>query len=208
MKGMLTVFLLLVGFVSYSAAQTIQKTLIGCFNRQPNGVLQFGAVPSGELFALSGETDLAEAHVNQLVRVSGEVQQTFSNSNSPATLTIASLEPLAGSCTADAPATSADGVPGKVGDGSVAVPFTDTFTEGETTPGSQVEITNGQPAASRPSSRPAAEAPTAPVHPEQFGQSQAAADTNATSVESTEITPHHTLGVIGDSLSEPATAPK
>lgn len=207
MKSMFLAFVLISGSLAYAAAQTSQNSLVGCFNRQPDGILQFGARPSGDLFTLRGNTNLAEQHVDQLVRVSGDVEQPVHNANGSATLAISNVEVLAGSCSAAAPATNADGIPGKVGEDSVAVPLTDTLTEGQTTPGSQIESA-GQSAASHTSERLAAERAAAPPHPEQFGQSQAGADVNAISVERTEILPDNTLGVAGNSPNEAATAAK
>ncbi len=208
MKSMLTIFLLLLASIAYASAQTSQKSFVGCFNRQPDGLVQFGATPSGDLFAIKGDTKLAEEHVNQLVRVSGDVDQTSHNPNGNATLTISSVEVLAGSCTAESPAANAAGIPGKVGEDYIAVPLTDTSTEGETTPGAQIDTTDGHPDASHRSEHPGAAPEAAPLHPEQFGQSQAAADVNASAVERTEILPDHTLGVAGESPDESAMSPK
>jgi plastocyanin len=203
----LFIVLILVGSISVYAPTTPQKTFVGCFNRRPDGVLQFGAVPSGELFTLRGHTNLAEAHVNQLVRVVGDVEQNGNDNVPAATLTVVQVQALAASCTSVLPSKTVEGVPGKVGEDAVAVPLTNTATEDRTTPGFQTEVEGAQSLGARSdSSRQSAEAPTAPPRPEQVGQSEAAANVNARSVERAEILPGITLGVTG-SGGESETAP-
>jgi plastocyanin len=197
MSGVFLIVLMLVGSTSVRAAPTAQRAFVGCFNRLPDGALQFGALPSGELFALRGHTNLAAEHVNQLVRVIGDIEPN-SNDNSAATLTILQVQTLAASCTSVLPSTTLEGVPGKVGEDAVAVPLTNTATEDRTTPGFQTEAA-GAPSrsAQSASSSQGAEPPTAPPRPEQVGQSEAAANVNAQSVERSEIIPQITLGVTG-----------
>lgn len=193
MAGVFLVFLMLIGSSS-SYATTTQKSFIGCFNQRPDGALQFGAVPSGNLFALRGNTNLAQGHVNQLVRVFGDLEVGRRNGHSaPATLTVHRVQALAASCTSALPSATLDEIPGKVGEDTVAVPLTDTSTEDRTTPGFQIEPLKGRPAGAKSANH--LEAPAAPSHAEQVGQSEAAANVNASSVERTEILPGVTLGV-------------
>lgn len=196
MAGVLLLFLIFAGSPSIYAAQSPQKSFVGCFNSTAAGTLQFGAVPSGNLFALRGNTKLAEEHVNQLIRLSGEVDRQSGDKGSPAILTVVRVQALAKSCTSVLPAKTLDGVPGKVGEDGVDVPLTDTLTEDRTTPGFQTEAAEQHPMGTH-MSMSSLEPVTAPPHPEQVGQSEAAADVSASSVERTEILPENTLGVNG-----------
>ena len=186
----------LIGSISCYAAETPQKSFVGCFNRVPDGALQFGALPSGELFTPTGDTNLAEEHVNQLVRVFGNVVQ--GPKNNAAALTVTRIEALAGSCTAISLSTGMQGISGKVGEDSVAVPRTNTFTEGKTTPGYQTETSRKASAETQITNDPqSAESPFVPTHAEQAGESESDANLDAGSVERTEIRPGATLGVSG-----------
>ncbi len=192
--GIFLAFILLIGSASSFAVGPAQKSLVGCFSRNPEGVLQFGEVPSGQIFALRGDTDIAQQHVNQLVRVVGNANETAAGGG--ATLNVAKVEALAASCNSVSPSSEQQGVPGKVGEDSVAVPLTGTSSEGKTTPGYQTESSKQREVQQR-SSRPGAEPPLAPVHPQQAGQSESDANLDAGSVERTEIRPGTTLGVNG-----------
>lgn len=205
MAVVLVFLFMLIGSASSFATETPQKVFVGCFNRLSDGALQFGAVPSGELFTIRGDTDLAEEHVNQLVRVFGDFDRT-DHDNSAASLIILKVQVLASSCTSVTPSIVLDGVPGKVGEDTVAVPLTDTSTQGRTTPGFQTGAATGHPAGTRFSNRPNVEPPLAAPLPTQVGQSEAAANVNARSVGRTEILPGVTLGVTG-SESKTAAVP-
>lgn len=184
----------LIGSISSYAAETPQESFVGCFDRVPGGALQFGAVPSGELFTLTGDPNVAEEHVNQLVRVFGDVAQGAGDSS--AKLTVMKVEALAGSCTAVSPSSGREGIPGKVGEDLVAVPRTNTSTEGRTTPGYQTEAPTKATAETQ-TSGPRAGSALAPTHAEQAGESESDANLDAGSVERTEIWPGTTLGVNG-----------
>jgi hypothetical protein len=194
MAGVFLLSVMLIGSTFSYAAQTPQKSFMGCFNRTPDGALQFGAVPSGELFTLRGNTTLAEEHVNQLVRVFADLDR-YGN-GTPATLNIVRVHALAKSCTSVLPSTTLDGVPGKVGEDGVAVPLTNTSTEDQTTPGFQTEVASAGSTGAHATSANV-ERPAAPPRPEQVAQSEAAANVNAGSVERTEILPGGALGVSG-----------
>lgn len=183
MPGIL-LFLALLGFTSLPAANTPQ-TFEGCVNRLPDGTLQLGAEPSGELFFLRGEENVIEEHVGQIVRATGEV--TLGANNVRPTLAVAKLQALAKSCASGLPTARLEGVPGKVGEDLVAVPVTSTLTGEQTTPGFQTQ-TSGVKASRE-------QQPAAPAHPDQVAQSEAAANVNASSVNRTEILPGHALGV-------------
>lgn len=203
MALVMLIFLMIASPPSF-ATETPHESLVGCFNRLPDGALEFGAVPSGEQFTIRGNTKLAEGHINQLVRVSANLERTEHDRSSRASLTILKVQVLATSCTSVAPSTTLDATPGKVGEDNVAVPRTDTSTEGRTTPGFQTGVA-GQPAKTPPSNNPNVEPHAGPPLPEQVGQSEAAANRNANSVNRTEILPSGTLGVSGSkSESEPA----
>jgi plastocyanin len=217
MSAMFLLLLLLMGSISLQAAPAEQNAFVGCLNRLPNGTLQFGEVPSGKLFLLGGQTDLAEAHVNQLVRVFGKLDHRTSDNNAVPTLMLVRVQTLAESCTSVLPAREPERVPGKVGEDGVAVPITTTLTEDQTTPGFQTETVNSR-SANIQNAGQTVESPGAPFHPEQVAQSEAAADVNASAVERTEILPGSTLGVtalpatpetvsaaIGPALVPPAT---
>jgi plastocyanin len=197
--GIVLFFLILIGPALSHAQQTSQESFVGCFNRLPNGALQFGVMPSGELFAVRDNTKLASEHVNQLVRVFGNLERSKDN-NAPATLTLLSVQTLAATCTSVVPPTTSDRVPGKVGEDTVAVPRTDTSTEDQTTPGFQTQ--SAATANAHPNS-PAIEPLAAPPAPEQVGQSEASGNVNARSVERTEILPGATLGASGSNTGSP-----
>ena len=191
-------FLTLLGPASLHATPAQQKALVGCVNRLPNGTLQFGAVPSGELFQLRGQTNVLEEHVNQLVRIFGETASGDNDNKSPSTLIVDRVEALSQSCTSALPAKELRGVPGKVGEDAVAVPQTTTATENQTTPGFQTENAAAPSTGSQNrSSIRAIEPSTGPPRPDQIAQSQASADMNASAVERSEITPGRSLGVSG-----------
>jgi plastocyanin len=208
MAAVFLLFLMLVGSTPLNAVQEPQKAFVGCLNRLPDGTLQFGAVPSGELFILSGSTNLAEEHVNQLVRVFGNLKRDGSNNGTPAMLTVERVQALAASCTSVLPSKTFEEVPGKVGEDAVAVPLTDTSSEDRTTPGFQTQAATAQSSGAQSAfSSHSVELPAAPPHPEQVGQSEAAANVNARSVERTEILPGLALGVTGsETESEPVPA--
>jgi plastocyanin len=202
MSGVFLLFLMLFGLASLQAMPAAQKPFVGCLNRLPDGTLQLGAVPSGELYLLRGQTNVLMEHVNQLVRVFGQTGPRGSNHSALATLVVGRVQPLSNSCTSALPAKELDGVPGKVGQDGVAVPLTTTFTEGQSTPGYQTEAATAESTSSKtPTPTPAAELPAAPVHPEQVGESEAAANANAGAVERTEILPESTLGVAGSTAA-------
>lgn len=180
------IFLLLLGFTSVPAEHTAESTFVGCVNRPPDGTLQLGTIQSGELFLLSGEKDVMEEHVGEMIRVTGDVTPG-ANKNAHPTLAAAKIQTVAESCTSASPTTRAESVSGKVGEDLVAVPVTTTLTEDQTTPGFQTQ------AAAAPRTRE--EQPAAPDHPDQVAQSEAAADVNASAVDRTEILPGHALGV-------------
>jgi plastocyanin len=203
MSGIFLVFFMLVGSTALAAPQSQQKAFVGCLNRLPDGTLQFGAVPSGELFLVQGPTKVLEEHINQLVRVYGEPARSGNEANVPSTLTVDQIRVLAESCTSALPAKKLEGVPGKVGEDLVAVPLTTTATEDQATPGFQAEAASSQSFGSQSAaSIQSVEPPVAPFHPEQVAQSEAAANVNARAVERTEILPGNALGVSG-----PAVAP-
>lgn len=193
MPNVFFIFLLLLG--SAPAASTPQNTFVGCLNRLPDGMLQFGAVPSGQIFFLHGEENAQADHVNQLIRVSGDVSQSDNNSNAPATISVVQIRTLAGSCTSALPTKTTDRAAGKVGEDLVAVPVTSTLAGDQTTPGFQTQPATVQPQSLRESSFH--ESPASPAHPDQVAQSEAAANVNANSVDRTEILPGRTLGVSG-----------
>lgn len=202
MSGVFWVFLILLGFASLPGAQaqqetqTQQKAFVGCVNRIPNGTLQLGAVPSGEVFQLQDPTKMAEEHVNQLVRVFGVAAQSGKDNNAPRALKVDRIQALAESCTSGLPAKNMEGVPGKVGEDAVAVPLTTTAAQDQTTAGFQTEGTKAQSSGSH-SAPPIqiAEPTDAPQHAEQVAESEAAANANARAAERTEIVPGNTLGV-------------
>lgn len=181
---------------SLAATPGTQENLVGCLNRLSDGTLQFGAVPSGQLFLVRGQTKAVEAHVNQLVRVFGRSSQNSDNNKALPNLTVNRVQALAESCTSALPGKQSESVPGKVGEDLVAVPVTSSVTEAETTPGFQTEAVTVQ---SSPSQgvllNPSAEPPAAPAHADQVAQSEAAANVNSSAVERTEILPAETLGV-------------
>lgn len=189
MPIMLLLFLTLLGSSGPSsrpAEQAGQKVFMGCVNRLADGRLQFGTVPSGNLYLLQGQTNLVEKRVNQLVRVYGESAPDGSQNSAFPTLKVDRIQTMAGSCTSVLPAKKAEEVSGKVGEDMVDVPHGSTSAEDRTTPGFQTE-TSGQ----------RLETAGGPAHPEQAGQSQAAADVDAGAVGRTEILPGKTLGVSG-----------
>ena len=194
---------MLFGSTALFATQTPKTAVVGCVNRLPDGTLQFGAVPSGDLFLLRGQTNLLEEHVNQLVRVFAETAPRSNDNNPLPTLIAGRVQILAKSCTSVLPSKQLDGVPGKVGEDSVAVPLTTTFTEDLATPGFQTEAARARGLQS-PSF--GLDSPAAPVHAEQVAQSEAAANLNAGAVERTEILPGSALGV-GGSAANPETTP-
>ena len=186
-------FIMLLGSLLGPSAP--KNTSVGCLNRLSNGTLQFGAVPSGELFVVRGQTSLAEEHINQLVRVFG-TSSPNNNRNALPSLTVARVQTLGETCTSLLPGKQFEQVPGKVGEDLVAVPVTSTPTEAETTPGFQTEGASSESARSQ--SVPVVrrvESLAAPAHPDQVAQSEAAANVNSSAVERTEIRPGHALGV-------------
>jgi plastocyanin len=208
MSGTFLFFIMLLG--SLHPTVVPQKTFVGCLNQLPNGTLQLGAVPSGQLYVVRGRANVIEEHVNQLVRVYGAASRNSNNNYLLPTLTVNRIQALAESCTSSLPGKQFEGVPGKVGEDSVAVPATSTPTEAETTPGFQTEAATAQSSRSR--SVPLSlsmEPPAAPTHPDQVGQSEAAANVNSSAVERTEILPGGTLGVaptVGSTQIQPAAA--
>jgi plastocyanin len=198
MSVIFLVALMFLGSTALFGQQAQQKAFMGCVNRLPDGTLQFGAVPSGQLFLLRGQKKLTEGHVNQLVRVFGEPVRSANDNNAPSTLTVARVQVLAESCTSALPAKNLDEVPGKVGEDAVAVPLTTTATEDETTPGYQTEAASSQLFGSQNAfSTQTVEPAAAPPHPEQVAESEAAANVNASAVERSEILPGNALGVSG-----------
>jgi plastocyanin len=198
MPAVFLLFLMFMGSTPLHAIPAPQKAFVGCVNRLPDGTLQFGAVPSGDLFVVRGETKLVEEHVNQLVRVFGEPSRSGNDNNALPALTVDRVQVLAESCTSVLPAKQFEEVPGKVGEDSVAVPVTTTSTDDRTTPGFQTQAASAQLSGSQSASpTQTVEPPTAPPHPEQVAQSEAAANVDARAVERTEILPGSTLGVSG-----------
>lgn len=172
----------------FAAKQTQQNTFLGCVNQLADGTLQLQSVPSGELFALRGQDNVLQGHISQLIRVTGQVA-AITNNNAHPVLTITQVQTLAGSCSSPLPTKSSERVAGKVGEDLVAVPVSSTLADDQTTPGFQTQATAVK--------KSHAEQPAAPARPEQVAESEAAANTNASSVERTEILPGHALGVIG-----------
>jgi plastocyanin len=212
MRGMLLFFLLLTGSTSFAAAQASQEPFVGCLNRLPGGTLQFGAVPSGELFLVRGQTNVLEEHVNQLVRIVAESARSGGDDVALPTLTVSGVQTLAKSCTSALPAKRFEEIPGKVGEDVVAVPLTTTSTEDRTTPGFQTQDATAELSGSQSvSSGRTVERPGAPPHPEQVAESEAAANVIARGVERTEILPGSTLGVNGSTgpveVVRPGTQP-
>jgi plastocyanin len=197
MSGRFLFFLLLVGSTSLAIAQAPQESFVGCLNRLPDGTLQFGAAPSGELFLVHGQTNLLEEHVNQLVRVFAQPARSSTDNKALPTLTVSGVQTLAESCTSALPARRFEEIPGKVGEDAVAVPLTTTSTEDRATPGFQMQDVTAELSGQNLSSTQIVEQPAAPLHPEQVAQSEAAANVNARAVERTEILPGRTLGVSG-----------
>lgn len=186
-------FIMLLGSLLGPSAP--KNTFVGCLNRLSDGTLQFGAVPSGELFVVRGQTSLVEEHINQLVRVFG-TSSPNDNRNALPSLTVARVQTLGETCTSLLPGKQFEQVPGKVGEDLVAVPVTSTPTEAETTPGFQTEAASSESARSQ--SVPVVrrvESLAAPAHPDQVAQSEAAANVNSSAVDRTEIRPGHALGV-------------
>lgn len=186
MSGFL-LFLALLGFTSFPAVHE-QQTFEGCVNRLPDGTLQLGTEPSGELFLLRGQgnVNVMEEHVGQMIRVTGEITPGAGN-NVHATLAVTKVRMLAESCASPLPTARLESVPGKVGGDLVAVPVTSTLAGDQTTSGFQTQASAVQ--ASRQ------EQPAAPARPDQVAQSEAAANMDASSVDRTEILPGHALGV-------------
>lgn len=169
---------------------------MGCLNQLPDGRLQLGEVPSGHRFLVHDQTNAAEEHVNQLVRVFGESSQSGNSHNLMPTLTVNRVQALAESCTSALPGRTFESVPGKVGEDFVAVPVASSATEAETTPGFQTEAATAQLSKTPGVAlAPNTEPPAAPVHADQIAQSEAAANVNSSAVERTEILPGDTLGV-------------
>ena len=194
MRTCVLFFLFSLGSTWLAAAQIPQNTFMGCVNRLPNGTLQFGEIPSGEVFLLRGQANLLSAHVSQLIRVSGDVSRRSNGSNASPMLTVVRVQRLSGSCASALPTKRFERVPGKVGEDLVAVPDTTTLADDQTTPGFQTQ--EGRVRAKRLHSR-LQEQPAVPTCPDQVAQSEAAANVNASSVDRTEILPGHTLGVSG-----------
>jgi hypothetical protein len=193
MSGMLLAFVMLLG--SLHATLAPQKTFVGCLNRLPDGTLQFGAMPSGQLFLVRGQTNAAEEHVNQLVRVFGASSRSGNNHSLLPTLTVNRVQAMAESCTSSLPGRRFEGVPGKVGEDIVDVPVTSTATEPETTPGVQTEAATAQSSRTQTISfNRRVESPAAPARADQVAQSEAAANMNSSTVERTEILPGDALG--------------
>jgi plastocyanin len=187
-----------------------QTTFIGCASRLPDGTLQLGTVPAGRSYRLQGRTRLLEEHMNQLVRVSGQVETGRPTNAAPPILTVNTVQPIAETCTSVLPAKNPEPVEGKVGEDSIAIPVSTTAVADETTPGFQTESGMAQsPGAQNvPANlfRRAARSPYAPLHPEQEAQSELAANVNAQAAERTEILPGNTLGT-GTSAINPAAPP-
>lgn len=198
---MFFVFIMLLG--SLAVTPPLQGKFVGCLNRLPDGSLQFGAVPSGQLFLVRGHTKAVEEHVNQLVRVFGRSSQKSEDTNMLPKLTVNRIQPLAESCTSALPGKQSESVPGKVGEDLVAVPVTNSATEDTTTPGFQTEAATPQSSASHSALlRPRAQSPAAPERADQIAQSEAAANLNSSAVERTEILPGDALGVSPTTTSE------
>jgi len=195
MRSWQCIFALLASAVALG--QVPQTSFRGCINRRPDGVLQLGVRPSGDLFLLQGDPSLLQEHVNHLVQITGH-SQLGQNSGLP-TLTVDTIQPIAGSCTKALPAKKPQSVPGKVGEDAVAVPVTTDKTADQTTPGVQTETGIAQsPGAKSPSqyeSRPPSPSPYTPAEPEQVAQSEAAANLNAEAANRAEILPGNILGV-------------
>lgn len=195
--AILLAFLMLFGSTSLHAASAPQ-VFVGCLNQLPDGALQFGASPSGQLYFVNGQTKMLEEHTNELVRLFAQPVNSASSRNASSTLVVARLQPLSESCTSALSATALESVPGKVGEDVVAVPHTTTSTENGTTAGFQTQGAAAELSGSQSvlSSHGVGQA-SPPPHPEQAAESEAAANRIAVSVDRTEILPGKTRGTSG-----------
>lgn len=169
-----------------------QTDIAGCLTRAPNNSLQFEVRASGKTYAVSGDVNLLQRHVNQLVAIPGG--GTTSDS-----LNVNTLRVISESCTSALPSRNVAAVAGKVGRNIPAPNVSTTLSAGETTPGFQTE-SDLQQAAGTAANSPhvkygSADSPYAPVHSEQAGQSEAAANANAAAAFRAEMYPEQTLGV-------------
>ena len=167
----------------------------GCISRDAKGKLIFGSERTEKVYVLQGDLNLLQQHVNTLVSIAGHLAPSGMGSNSPV-LNVESLRVISQSCTSVLPSGERVAVEGKLGQVEKGVPIATTSSVAETTPGFQTESSvqqftrreAAQPAASTP-------APLPPSLPDQAGQSQAAADTNAEAASRAEPYPGTTLGV-------------
>jgi hypothetical protein len=191
-------FLMLLGSTSLHAASASQGVLVGCLTQLPDGALQLGAVPSGKLYAVSGQTEILKEHTDELVRLFAQPTTPAARNNASSTLMVARVQPLSKSCTSALSPSTVEAVPGKVGEDVVAVPHTTTSTENGTTAGFQTQGAAAELSLSQ-SVRYShtIDQPAMPPHPEQTAESEAAANRIAASVDRTEILPGNTRGVSG-----------
>lgn len=173
-----------------------EQEVVGCITQSPNDGLQLGG-RSGKSYVVRGDTALLIRHVNQLVQVRGQFSASGSIGGLPV-LNAATVDVVAETCAAALPATKAQAVVGKAGEGQVAIPITTTASANQNTPGFQTEDVSDQelPASgrSRPAGRAKANLLYAPGNTAQAAQSAAAAEIYAESATRTEIQPGNTVG--------------
>ncbi len=165
--------------------------LYGCLSQDASGTLHFLAEPSGRTYQVQGDMALLQRHIHEQVAITGP----RANVVAP-TLTVLQLRVLSQSCTSVLPSNDTFQVPGKTGQVESATPVTSVGSANETTPGFQTE--SGQQQAEHPgASSTNRNTGTAfgPVHPEQAGQSEFAADIDAQAASRAEMYPGTTLGV-------------
>lgn len=141
---------------------------------------------------------MATPHLDQLIRINGEANTAKDNNARVPTLTVQSVEFIAGSCVSALPAKKPRAMVGKVREGKVAIPLTTTASADETTPGFQTETLTGQePPASGCSSIGLVTQSGSPIVPAKIAQvaeSGAAAEIYAQAAARSEIQPGNTLG--------------
>jgi hypothetical protein len=194
-RAVISAFVLTV-LTSAGVAQSVTPLqMSGCISRDANGKLLFSAERTGTIYLLHGDFNFLQQHVNTLVSVTGLFVPSGSGRNR-AVLNVDSLRVISQSCTSVSPLGDRIAVEGKAGAVEKAVPTSTTASVGETTPGYQTESSmhefTGSNAAQPAPHKPA---PLAPSFPDQAGQSQTAADTNAEAASRAEMYPGTTLGV-------------
>ncbi len=212
-------FVLFLAFPCTSQAQQAKvTTLSGCLSGEP-GSFTLGAVPSGYVYRLQGQTKVLIGHTNQLIRITGS-EAAPAGSDRTGTFTVQNVQVLRDNCLTPLPPQSANAVrpaTGKAGAESTAVNTSTTQSVGENTPGAQTQTGEAQQAgkhAAVPSgstNAPAARGPLAPPQWGNAGQSQSEGDTNAAAAERGEEYPNYDLGVNAmpsyDNPNAPVSAP-